>query len=80
MSVPIAGCDGCATSAGAMGCAEHGFRPTGPPTTPHKCPVCDGSGKVSRPPWIAGDQQTWVSGSIEMYECRACTGTGIVWS
>jgi hypothetical protein len=47
---------------------------------PHTCPVCTGSGKVSRPPWVAGDQSTW-SGSTTFtsYTCRACQGSGVVW-
>lgn len=45
-----------------------------------KCPVCDGSGLVSRPPGVAGDQTTWVSTDTGPYACRACGGTGIVWS
>lgn len=46
---------------------------------PHKCPVCNGQGHVSTPPWIAGDVETWTSASIETYECRVCNGAGIVW-
>ena len=49
--------------------------------TPYKCPVCDGTGKVSRPPWIPGDVKEWTAGRAgEMYECKACAGTGIIWS
>ena len=47
---------------------------------PHKCPVCDGMGLVSKPPYIAGDQSEWVTSSIGPYPCRACGGSGIVWS
>ena len=46
---------------------------------PHCCPVCHGAGTVSRPPWVAGDQPTWDTNTIEFYECRACKGSGIVW-
>ena len=46
----------------------------------YRCPACNGHGTVSRPPWIAGDQETWPASSIETYSCRACGGTGIVWS
>lgn len=48
-------------------------------STPHKCPCCDGSGKVSRPPGVAGDQVSWVSGSVGPWDCQACSGQGIVW-
>lgn len=48
------------------------------PSKPHKCPVCDGAGKVSRPPDVPGDRQLrWTDGTL--YDCRACNGTGIVW-
>ena len=59
----------------------------GPPTfypkqlsIPYKCPVCDGTGLVSRPPNVAGDQETWTSDSTGPFECKACKGSGIVWS
>ena len=45
---------------------------------PHKCPVCDGSGSVSRPPWVAGDQQTWVTSGEMSFPCNACYGTGVL--
>jgi DnaJ-class molecular chaperone len=47
--------------------------------TPHKCPVCNGQGKVQTPPWLPGDQDTWSAGNIEVYECRVCNGTGVIW-
>lgn len=43
-----------------------------------KCPVCDGTGLVSRPPGVAGDQTTWVSTTTGPYRCRVCEGQGIV--
>lgn len=46
---------------------------------PHKCPVCDGTGKVSRPPWQAGDVDQWLGTSTAPYPCNACNGSGIVW-
>lgn len=46
---------------------------------PHKCPVCDGSGLVSRPPGVAGDQETWTSNSVGPYQCRSCNGEGLLW-
>lgn len=33
--------------------------------SPHKCPVCDGEGKRT--------------GFLTPFECRTCTGKGIVW-
>ncbi len=47
--------------------------------TPYRCPVCLGTGLVSRPPGIAGDLPTWESTDTGPYSCRACRGTGIVW-
>jgi rRNA maturation protein Nop10 len=46
---------------------------------PYKCPVCNGSGKVSRPPHVAGDVDQWSASGTELYECNACLGSGIVW-
>jgi len=43
-----------------------------------KCPVCDGQGIVSKPPWIAGDQRSW-SGSSEInHVCHRCNGAGTI--
>lgn len=52
-----------------------------PARVPHCCPVCSGTGKVSRPPWLAGDQPYYPSSptSPPSYPCSACDGTGIVW-
>lgn len=41
---------------------------------PSKCPVCDGTGLVSRPPGLAGDNEQWVANGGRTYECRACNG------
>jgi len=48
--------------------------------TPHACPVCRGTGLVSRPPGIPGDQSSWVSGTTGPYPCSPCEGTGLVWA
>ena len=45
---------------------------------PHKCPVCDGQGIVSKPPHIAGDQLTWTDNQTS-HTCHACNGAGVVW-
>jgi len=45
---------------------------------PYKCPVCDGTGLVSRPPGLAGDVREWVGSNTGPYPCRACGGTGII--
>lgn len=42
------------------------------------CPVCHGQGTLNKPPWIAGDQQGWVSSSTGPYPCRVCGGQGII--
>lgn len=46
---------------------------------PHKCPVCDGQGTVSRPPKTPGDQPQWTDDGFYIYPCRVCCGGGIVW-
>jgi len=48
-------------------------------TIPFKCPVCDGQGLVNKPPYIAGDQQTWATSETGPYTCHACGGSGIIW-
>ena len=47
---------------------------------PVKCPVCDGTGLVSKPPHVAGDQREWADSSAGPYPCRACLGTGVLWT
>lgn len=47
---------------------------------PFSCPTCHGHGTVQKPPWVAGDQTTWVSTTTGSYPCRCCNGTGIVWT
>ena len=42
------------------------------------CPVCNGHGTVSKPPWIAGDQITWAGNSSAPYTCKACGGRGVI--
>lgn len=46
---------------------------------PHRCPVCDGHGTVSRPPNIAGDQPCWSSSDLRPWPCPACEGQGVLW-
>lgn len=48
--------------------------------TPHKCPACDGTGLRIRPPWVAGDQVSWVSSGTGPYPCAPCNGTGLLWA
>lgn len=43
-----------------------------------RCPVCDGQGLVSRPPWLSGDVREWTDTTTAPYECRACGGKGFV--
>ena len=60
-------------------CCEYCFPPA-QFSRPYKCPVCDGSGKVGRPPWVAGDQRVFSAGETGPWPCRACNGSGILWS
>jgi len=43
-----------------------------------KCPVCDGTGLVSRPPNVAGDVLVWTDNKTGPYPCKTCLGTGII--
>lgn len=43
-----------------------------------KCPVCDGTGLVSKPPGIAGDIPTWSGSGTEPHTCRVCSGEGVI--
>lgn len=45
---------------------------------PYKCPVCDGTALVSRPPGVAGDLDTWTSTTHGPYKCKACEN-GVIW-
>ena len=42
----------------------------------HLCPKCGGQGHVNKPPWIAGDQPTWMSTNTGGYTCPVCHGIG----
>lgn len=47
------------------------FVPYNPPTcTPHRCPVCEGSGRYTTP---LGTE------TAATKTCHACGGTGVVW-
>lgn len=48
-------------------------------TTPHKCPVCNGTGLVGIPPGVAGDRQEFVTSEPGPWPCRACDGKGVLW-
>ena len=41
-----------------------------------KCPTCKGQRTVSKPPWIAGDIDTWSDSSMRQYPCPTCNGKG----
>lgn len=47
--------------------------------TPHRCPVCYGTGLVSRPPGVAGDVDSWTDSQTGPYPCRVCSGVGVLW-
>jgi len=83
----VEGCRDCQQLTGGD-CGKHGsgvyygqpmFPAVAAPTVFwQKCPVCDGTGLVSRPPHIAGDQLTWSDSGAGPYQCRRCGGTGTV--
>lgn len=43
-----------------------------------KCPVCGGTGLVSRPPWVAADQSTFTSSSAIPRPCPTCCGVRMI--
>lgn len=45
-------------------------------SVPHKCPVCEGKGKV---PGYFYDTVTVPSPALEPIACRACNGGGVLW-
>lgn len=42
------------------------------------CPKCGGQKFVNKPPWVAGDQQTWSATSTNGHLCVVCNGQGVV--
>ena len=42
-----------------------------------KCPICNGTGLVSRPPGVPGDVDTWVSNNTT-YPCPHCKGERVI--
>lgn len=40
------------------------------------CPNCGGQKTTSKPPYIAGDVNSWVASDIPMYPCPTCDGHG----
>lgn len=70
-------------------CALHPPVPTYtiPPTTPlfptntktpHRCPVCYGTGFVAQG-FYNSNQGIWTTGGSGNETCKSCTGSGIVW-
>jgi len=49
-------------------------------STPIQCPICAGTGLVSRPPWIAGDIESYTTSTTGPYPCNACGGQGYIMS
>ena len=51
-----------------------------PNERPFTCPKCNGQKRVSTPPWVAGDQETYsASDPMATYPCEVCDGKGLVW-
>jgi len=42
-----------------------------------KCPKCDGQGIVSKPPYVAGDQNTWTD-TQTIHTCNLCNGSMVI--
>lgn len=43
-----------------------------------KCPVCDGTGLVRRPPYVAGDAPVWIGISAGPFPCQCCGGAKVI--
>lgn len=41
-----------------------------------ECPHCRGQKTTSKPPWVVGDQETWVTSDTNLYPCPTCDGKG----
>lgn len=42
------------------------------------CPKCNGQGHVSKPPWVPGDVEMWVSSDTGTHTCQVCNGNGVI--
>lgn len=42
------------------------------------CPKCGGQGYVNKPPYIAGDQESWVANNTGGFKCPVCHGFKMV--
>lgn len=54
------------------------FKGVGNSLTPHRCPVCGGTGLVPAGFYSQTDYQ-WITTDATQKYCRTCGGTGIVW-
>lgn len=43
------------------------------------CPKCNGQGIVSKPPWVPGDIDEWVS-SDGVFVCDLCEGKKVIYN
>lgn len=50
-----------------------------PGRKPHRCPVCEGRGKLQYDPVNPFVEVASSAAGVPMWECRPCGGTGIVW-
>lgn len=42
------------------------------------CPKCNGQGIVSKPPWVPGDSNQWVSDQTS-HTCNLCNGAMVLY-
>jgi hypothetical protein len=56
------------------------FVPQGDGAAPlwQACPVCNGTGLLTRPPHVPGDVTTWLGGGATSYQCPTCLGRRII--
>jgi len=80
MSPVMHGCDDCARTSIAAGCYKHSApqaaRQSYGARTPHRCPVCNGTQTVPTDFYT----KVGVTSGTGNEVCRACNGTGVLWS
>jgi len=49
-------------------------------STPHKCPICNGAGRVPDFSYMVVAGDTYISNSTEGKICNICEGEGVVYT
>lgn len=75
-------CNICGKDYQTIACSHHStamYHPQRLEVKPYLCPKCNGQKRVQTPPWVAGDQQEYITGDFELYDCPVCHAQGIIW-